>query len=143
MMKLVNFISLLLIGTFGCQPQTTTAPHPILATIKAGNLPQVEKFLAKNKDINTHYAGYTLLCAAVKTNQKEIATYLIKKGADLNKMSNKKTPLIYAAKYGRLDLAKFLIEENADKTVVNPRGKTALDYAHKYKQPTLIALLSK
>ena len=95
-----------------------------------------------SKDINAVYAGYTLLCGAVKANQKDIVAYLLENGADLNKMSNQKTPLMYAAKYGRLRIAKMLVENGADKNVRNPRNKTALDYANKYKQPKLITFLS-
>lgn len=74
-MKLVNLVFLLFIGTLGCQSQSTNAPHPIIATIQTGNLSQVEKFLEDHKYVNAHYAGYTLLCAAVKTNQNK--SYLI------------------------------------------------------------------
>jgi len=142
-MKLWNIFFLLLISTLGCQSQTSSVPLPIIEAIKTGNLTKVEDFLKENKNINALYAGYTLLCAAVKTDQKNIVASLIENGADLNKMSNKKTPLMYAAKYGRLEIAQLLIQKGADKKVVSPKGKTALDYANKYKQSELIIFLSK
>ena len=142
-MKRLNIFLLLIIGTLGCQSQTNTAPHPILAAIQAGNLTKVQQFLEDNEDINTSYAGYTLLCAAVKTDQKEIVEYLLENGANMNKMSNEKTPLMYAAKYGRLAIAKILVQRGVDKKVENSRGRTALDYAYRYKKPKLIVFLSK
>jgi len=142
-MKLLNLLLLLIIGTLSGHSQTSTAPPPIIEAIKAGNLSKVEQFLEDNKDINVPYAGYTLLCAAVKTNQKEIVTYLVENGADLNKMSNKKTPLMYAAKYGRLAIAQFLVQKGADKHLKSPKNKTALDYAYRYKQLKLIGFFSE
>jgi len=142
-MKRLNILILLIIGTLSCQSQNNTAPHPILATVKAGNLTKVQRFLEDNKDINAPYAGYTLLCAAVKTNQKEIVKYLLENGANIHKMSNEKTPLMYAAKYGRLEIAKILVQRGGDKKVRSPRGRTALDYAKRYKKPKLVVFLSK
>ncbi|MFK7980217.1 MAG: ankyrin repeat domain-containing protein [Saprospiraceae bacterium] len=142
-MKLTNILLPLMIGILSCQAQTKTAPHPILETIKTGNLTKVKQFLEDKEDINATYAGYTLLCAAVKTNQKEITSYLLENEANVNKMSNKKTPLMYAAKYGRLEIAKILIQKGADKKTVSSKGRTALDYAHRYEKPNLIVLLSE
>lgn len=134
---------LLIIGILSCQHQSSTAPHSIIETIKTGNVTALKKILKDNKDINAHYAEYTLLCAAVKSNQKEMVMYLLENGADLNQMSNEKTPLMYAAKYGRLEIAQLLIQKGADKTFLNPRDKTALDYAHRYKKHELVVFLSK
>lgn len=124
-----------------CQSQTGLSP--ILKSVQVGDLNEVKNFIETHHDIDAYHNGYTLLCGAIKTDQIAIITYLINQGADLKKMSNKKTPLMYAAKYGRLEIAKLLIQKGANKNSLSPRGKTALDYAKKYKQTDLILLLSK
>ena len=142
-MKLINILFLVIINISSCQSQITTTHPPIIEAVITGNLAEIKQLLKDHNDINALYTGYTLLCGAVKSNQKDIVDYLLENGADLNKMSNQKTPLMYAAKYGRLRIAKMLIENGADKNVRNPRNKTALDYAKKYKQSKLITFLSE
>ncbi len=139
-MKNYSLFVFLMISILSCQSPTNTSSNP---TKKNEKLVQVKKMLQANKDINAYYGDYTLLCGAIKSDQKDIVIYLIENGADLNKMSNKKTPLMYAAKYGRLAIAELLIQKGADKEILSPKGKTALDYAHKYEQAALITFLSK
>ena len=48
---------------------------------------------------------------------------------------------MYAVKYGHLEMAKYLLEKGADINKVSVEGKTALDYALKYRHPKIEAYL--
>nr|WP_281376675.1 ankyrin repeat domain-containing protein [Geomonas paludis] len=51
------------------------------------------------------------------------------------------TPLILAASYGRYDAVKALLAKKADSSVVDRRGKRALDYAEEYQFDKVAELL--
>lgn len=86
-------------------------------------------------------ASYTLLSLSIKMNKPNIFNKLIEQKANLNKICSDKTPLMYTAKYGQLDFAKTLIKAGADNNIKNEEGRTALDYAVKYKNTELQVLL--
>jgi ankyrin repeat protein len=69
--------------------------------------------------------GYTPLMLAVKTGNKQIVKYLIKKGADINE----KDLLTIACKNNNTDLSCFLAKMGANVNVISENVKTPLMYA--------------
>ena len=141
----MRLVSLLLITAFFSLGSTQAqSVHPILKAIKKGDLAKIITAVEMGKDLNkTYEPGYTPLCAAVKYQQLEIINFLIKAEVDLNKISNAKTPLMYAAKYGHLEIVKLLLQRGAKQEIKSPKGRTALDYAKKYEQETIVNFLQK
>ncbi|HAZ43066.1 MAG TPA: ankryin [Cyanobacteria bacterium UBA11369] len=70
-----------------------------------------------------------LLGCAAKLNNKELASFLITKGAALNaKDTSNRTPLHWAASYNSKDVASLLIAKGADVNAKNQSGDTPLRY---------------
>ncbi len=84
--------------------------------------------------------NYHLLCRAIKIENKEIAEFLIAKGAGVNaKDDNGETPLHYAL--GNKEIAELLIAKGADVNIKNNFGKTPLFYAIKENDKELAKFL--
>lgn len=100
---------------------------------------------AQKANINDYFdvegLSYTLLAISIKMNRPKTFNALIEQKADLNKICSDKTPLMYTAKYNTLDFAKALLKARADESIKNSEGRTALDYAVKYKNIELENLL--
>jgi len=95
-----------------------------------------------NQCILLKSADYNILSLAIKYEAKKVFAALLKEyKVDLNSNCAGKTPLMYAAKYGKVAMASKLLSAGADHTFENDKGRTALDYAKKYKQPELVELL--
>jgi ankyrin repeat protein len=87
--------------------------------------------------------SYTLLAISIKFKSNAIFKDLLsQEKIDLETNCGSKSALQYAAKYGHLDMLKTLVEKGAKAKKVAPNGKTALDYAKKYKQQEIIDYLS-
>lgn len=100
---------------------------------------------AQKASINEYFdvegLSYTLLAISIKMNRPNIFNALLEQKADLNKICSDKTPLMYTAKYNTVEFAKALLKAGADVDVKNSEGRTALDYAVKYKNSELENLL--
>ena len=95
-----------------------------------------------NQCIVLKSSDYNILSLAIKYEAKKVFAALLKEyKVDLNSNCAGKTPLMYAAKYGKVAMASELLSAGADHTFENDKGRTALDYAKKYKQPELVELL--
>jgi ankyrin repeat protein len=100
--------------------------------IRNGDVESVKSILKKNpglldKEVNSllkplHYAAYL--------GKKEIAQYLISKGANIDEeIGGHSTPLNFAVRYGNLSTAAVLIENGADIFSKTPQGTSYLHFA--------------
>ena len=141
-MKTVTLYVMLFFSSFLSAQQLS---EQFFTIIKNDDAAALEKVLTKD-NINTCYefknSAYTLLSISIKANSTACFDLLLKKGVDPEINCKGKTPLMYTAKYGKLDFAKKLIAHGASLTSKNERGRTALDYAKKYKQKALIDYFS-
>ncbi len=122
------------------QSSTTQPPHPavdIWTAASQGNLKGVARRLAAGVDIDATVtapgypaSGATPLHLAILTDQRQIAEYLIDKGANLGAKAQDEhggTPLHWAAALGRIEMAKRLLEVGADINAPDNHGYTPLD----------------
>lgn len=86
-------------------------------------------------------SAYNLLALSIKANAEKCFDYLLKNKADVENTCESKTPLMYAVKYNRLDFAKKLIKNGANFKKENYKGRTAKDYAKKYKRTEMLNYL--
>jgi ankyrin repeat protein len=106
-----------------------------------GDLETVEKLLESGTDVNQKIRqGYTPLMAA---GTKEIAEFLISKGASVNESTIFGTALHEAVNRRRYEVAKVLLENGASVDAKTNVGKTPLDMAIKWKQKKIADLLRK
>ena len=92
-----------------------------------GDLKTVEKLLESGTDVNKkNRQGYTALMAA---GTKEIAEFLISKGASVNESTIFGTALHEAVNSRRYEVAKVLLENGASVNAKTNVGKTPLDRA--------------
>ena len=83
-----------------------------------------------------------LLNIAVDTNNLDMVSFLLDKGARVNgKDASGKTPLILAASKGYFDIAKTLLDSGARMHSSDSDGLSAIDYAIKNKDHSMIELL--
>ncbi len=121
-------------------PHTSPPERPVIdiwTAASQGNLVAVRRHLAAGADINATVvapgipaSGATPLHLAVLTDQREVAEFLIEKGADLGATAKDEhggTPLHWAAALGRIGMAKRLIAARADVNAPDNNGYTPLD----------------
>jgi ankyrin repeat protein len=85
--------------------------------------------------------SYSLLAMAIKSNAKNCLKRLLKENVNIEKVCETKTPLLYAVKYGKLEMLKLLVESGANYNIVTSKGRTAKDYAKKYKRNEVLEYL--
>jgi len=125
---------------------TTKPQEPITdiwAAASQGNLKVVKLHLADGTDIDTAFiapgipaSGATPLHIAVLSDQREVARFLIDKGANINAPAKDEyggTPLHWAAALGRVEIARQLIDAGANVNLRDKNGYTPLD-ATTYEQ---------
>ena len=70
---------------------------------------------------------------------KQIAKYLVNKGADVNIINKKgETAIFWASYHGYDDIVKLLLEKNANPTVKTKKGITPYGIAEKRYQKKVI-----
>jgi len=109
----------------------------IWAATSQGDLRTVKRHLAAGTDIDAAFiapgipaSGATPLHLAVLSDQREMAEFLISKGANINARAKDEhggTPLHWAAVLGRVEIARRLIDVGADVNVKSNTGYTPLD----------------
>ncbi|MDE3197111.1 MAG: ankyrin repeat domain-containing protein [Acidobacteriota bacterium] len=106
------------------------------ATIDAGRV--------KNGPIDSF--GLTPLMFAASCGDAPSVAALIRAGADLNALDHRHmTALMMASAIDRAnaEAVRMLIEAGADVNVGDRNGETALDWARKYRNPAIVAMLEK
>ncbi|MFY0602857.1 MAG: ankyrin repeat domain-containing protein [Flavobacteriaceae bacterium] len=123
---------------------TTELPKGALTAIINGDITTLDKIVTT--DINTCFKieeSYPICYTSLSIENNSFASlqYFVEKGANIELACFDKTPLMYAVKYGHLKMVKYLLDNGADINKVSVEGKTALDYALKYKHPEIEAFL--
>lgn len=115
-----------------------------------GDLNAVKEYASQGQSVNAiDRWGWTPLMWAVYYGNFPVTKWLLDNGADPNIKTRETygnylpgtTALILAAAYGRDDAVKALLAKKADTTVVDRRGKRAIDYAEEYQFEKVVALL--
>jgi len=109
----------------------------IWAATSQGDLDTVKRHLATGTDIDAAFmapgilaSGATPLHIAVLSDQREVARFLIDKGANINAPAKDEyggTPLHWAAALGRVEMARQLIDVGANVNAIDENGYTPLD----------------
>lgn len=106
----------------------------------ANSLPVVELLVSKGAAINTN--GQKMLHKACRMGDKEIATFLLSKGADVNaKSSAGRTPLLDALSFGHPDLVPLLVANGADVNAADSLRRTPVSIAIKGGYTEIVSLL--
>lgn len=108
---------------------------PVVAAADACDLAKVQKAIDQDPSLlkTTEWDNATLLHDAVGHNCKELAAYLLDKGADANAVkTDGVTPLHIAAQRGNIEIAELLLEHGAEINAVDSKGWTPLDRAEKW-----------
>ena len=132
--------------TSGTLVPTESSPPPIMdiwAATSQGDLDTVKRHLADGTDIDAAFvapgipaSGATPLHMAILFDQREVARFLIDKGANINALAKDEyggTPLHWAAALGRVEIARQLIDAGANVNLRDKNGYTPLD-ATTYEQ---------
>lgn len=111
--------------------------NDLLDAVRRGDKQTVQNLISEGVNINDiwngNYGGYPLQIA-VENRDKEMALFLIEKGAQVNKG---KRPLIIAVQNGDKDMVSLLIDKGA-KVNLDFHGKLPLEFA---ENDEIIALL--
>jgi len=123
-----------------------SSPPPIMDIWTAsshGDLDTIKRHLATGTDIDAAFvapgvlaSGATPLHMAILADQREVARFLMEKGANINTPAKDDyggTPLHWAAVLGRVEIARQLIEAGANVNLRDKNGYTPLD-ATTYEQ---------
>ena len=117
----------------------------IFKTVNEGNLSKVTSILEEKPELmlnTSHKENHTLLHQAAVDGHKEIAVFLIAKGASIDaKNKNHDTPLHSAVQGGHKDLVELLLADGADINMTGPDGYTPLHYAVEKQNIEIIKFL--
>jgi hypothetical protein len=137
----ITEVELLPPTTSGSPAQTEPSQPPITdiwAATSQGDLDTIKRHLATGTDIDAAFmapgvfaSGAMPLHMAVLSDQREVAQFLINKGANINAPANDEhggTPLHWAAVLGRTDITRQLIDAGVDINAKDNNGYTPLDW---------------
>jgi ankyrin repeat protein/beta-lactamase regulating signal transducer with metallopeptidase domain len=108
-----------------------------------GDLPRVKRFVEKGPDVNDRdeQLNWTLLHWAACSGTKDVAEFLLAKGADVNaKGEFNDPPLLYAAATGQKDLVELLLARGAKVDAGDSFGTTPLHKASENGHRETVAL---
>ena len=122
------------------EPYSRMEMNVLLAASFAGNLPDLERLLHDDKDIDTRGSllkdttedgaeQITTLQAAASRGHLEVIEYLIRKGADVNLPNDGETMLLAAAYRGQPQVVETLLKNGADISQRRFRDASALHEA--------------
>jgi ankyrin repeat protein len=119
---------------------------PFFAAVSAGDLTEVKRDVEATPALvkATEWDNATPLHDAVGQNRKDVAAYLLDKGAQINAVTKDGlTPLHMAAQNGNIPMIVLLIENGAAVNAEDAKGWTPLDRASKWEHPDAAAFLSE
>lgn len=130
-------------ASFKKQVVSATTSNDIHASIKAGDIEQVKRFLDKGNDIDKIYSkGYTLLLYAIKKDRtSKVTSYLLKQGANPNVAIDGITPLMYAVAYRNYSIIKELVAHKAAIDYVSDGNESAMVFAIKERNEKAVQVL--
>ncbi|MCX6774092.1 MAG: ankyrin repeat domain-containing protein, partial [Candidatus Micrarchaeota archaeon] len=106
---------------------------------------EVKRLLKAGADVNgMDDSGYTALMCAAKARNREMAEFLLDKGADPNARNTriyKMTVLMVACERDNREIAKLLLERGADINARDSRNISALSYALHDGQTSMVKFL--
>jgi len=124
----------------------------LFMSITKGDMSGVRQAIDKGANVNARHFGMfsagfldeaTPLHFAIFEGNKEIATYLINKGANVNLTNqNKMTPLHFAARFGHKDIVKLLLKNRANPTLRDVSDKIPADIAREKGYEDIVELLA-
>lgn len=125
----ICFFAFFLFSIYGCGPET----DPIHDAVISKDMAKIKTLLDKGVSVDkTDSRGRTPLYWAALQGSKEIAEYLISRGAQINKGASWKsdsTPLHVAAQKGHTDIVELLLNKGANVNAANRVRKTPLHLA--------------
>lgn len=126
---------------------TACVPPSYQQYVIENNIDGVKQLKAQGVSVNTLDYWGTPLATAARTNNVEIAQYLIDQGADINRGNpdgyESKTPLHATAAHNSLAVAKLLLAQGANTTIRNREGLTALQVAYAHDSADVADLLNR
>ena len=139
-------ISILLIGflLFGCSNKSSRTSNNISDVIYngafLGSTKLINEKINKGLDINNQYVQEkTLLIEAVRSNNMDTASELLKLGADIEKRDlHGRTAIFYSSS---LEILKLLISHNAEMNIIDNNGVSLMNYFVENKPPEYSYLL--
>lgn len=150
MKKLIFILPILFVVLVlaGCQQSTSGLKQTnlqrayLVKAIVDGNFNEVKKIVDNGEDINKVEDRVTPLKLALVKNQKDIAVYLISKGANVNKFDDSSmTPLRFSIIQGNSDMVKILLDSGANLNERDEQGLTPLMNAVMSKSKDVVELL--
>ena len=128
MKKLIFICCLLMSGTI------IINAHEILAAIGKGDLPEVKKLVERDPQLvnSRFHNGYTPLLFAADNNKKEVAEYLLSKGAYIDDVFMPYygyTPITYGIMNGNIEMIKMLLKRGANIQYRTNLGENYLHFA--------------
>lgn len=145
--RLITALFLVLMGA-----QVACAGNGLSRAAVDGDLQKAKALVSEGEKVNDiDKWGWTALLWAVYYGNFPVTKWLLDNGADPNIKTQEAygnylpgtSALILAAAYDHPDAIAALLEKKADPTVVDRKGKTALDYAQDYNFERCTALLKK
>jgi hypothetical protein len=118
----------------------------IFNEIRQGDMEKVKILIDKDPGlIHTRYGGIYPLHQAVRHGKKEIAEFLISKGADVNKFGKdvsefapfEFTPMTEAIRNNNIEMIKMLVAKGADAKKTTSLGESYLHFAAFLNRPEL------
>jgi len=93
--------------------------------------------------VDRSYGATPLIAACIKLGGHEVLLSILETpGVDVNQPDKSgATPLMHAAKNGNLDAVAWLLKRGADPSLVDSKGRKALDYAAQESNPFILSLL--
>ena len=139
-MKLLRILLLLLF--VGC---SKTPQKDVFELARHGNVVEIEKLIKKNPAMlhKKNKSGFTPLILASYNGNKEVVSFLVKRGAKINELSDMGTALMAATYKGNNDIVKILINKDADVNITDFNNTSALHYACFFQNKELVRLFVK
>ena len=129
--------------------KSSNGPFTIHYAASNGEMDRLEVMLSRDKvrqdiDARDPDSGWTALHFASRGGHKAFGERLLEEKAHVNALGpDDETPLHLAAGWGTKAMVGLLLQEGADKTMVDKRGRTALDLARLNRREEIAHFLDR